>query len=50
VPGANRSGEDDLDYVAHSRHLELVANKVQEKLTGKDVVVFTANEVTQAND
>jgi len=41
---------DDLDYVAHSRHLDLVTNKVQEKLTGKDVVVFTANEVIQAND
>jgi deoxyadenosine/deoxycytidine kinase len=41
---------DELDYVAHSRHLDLVTNKVQEKLTGKDVVVFTANEVTQAND
>jgi len=41
---------DELDYVAHPRHLELVANKVQEKLTGKDVVVFSVNEVTQAND
>ncbi|KAF0111263.1 MAG: deoxynucleoside kinase [Chloroflexi bacterium] len=35
---------DALDYVAHSRHLELIINKVQEKLTGKDEVVFTREE------
>lgn len=32
---------DDLDYVAHAQHLDLIVNKIQEKLTGKDVVVFT---------
>jgi len=36
---------DDLDYVAHSRHLDLILTKVQEKLTGKEVVVFNADEV-----
>jgi deoxyadenosine/deoxycytidine kinase len=41
---------DDLDYVAHPRHLELIANKVQEKLTGKDIVIFSANEVNQASE
>jgi deoxyadenosine/deoxycytidine kinase len=35
---------DNLDYVAHSRHLELVLAKVQEKLTGKDEVVFSPEE------
>jgi deoxyadenosine/deoxycytidine kinase len=37
---------DDLDYVAHSRHFELVTRKVQEKLTGKDEVIFQADEMT----
>lgn len=36
---------DDLDYVAHSRHLDLILTKVQEKLTGKEEVVFNADEV-----
>lgn len=36
---------DDLDFVAHPRHLDLVLRKVQEKLTGKDEVVFTAEEM-----
>lgn len=35
---------DDLDYVAHSRHLDLITQKVQEKLTGKEEVVFNSNE------
>ena len=41
---------DDLDYVAHSRHLDLITLKVQEKLTGKEEVVFNANEVADASD
>ena len=41
---------DDLDYVAHPSHLELIARKVQEKLTGKDEVIFSASEVNQAID
>ncbi|GAB4397059.1 MAG: deoxynucleoside kinase [Anaerolineales bacterium] len=36
---------DVLDYVAHSHHFELIANKVQEKLSGKEEVVFTPEEV-----
>ena len=36
---------DDLDYVAHSKHLDLVTRKVEEKLTGKEEVVFTPGEV-----
>ena len=35
---------DDLDYVAHPSHLELIAGKVQEKLTGKEEVIFTHEE------
>lgn len=36
---------DDLDYVAHPRHLDLIAQKIEEKLTGKEEVVFEADEV-----
>lgn len=36
---------DDLDYVANTSHLELIASKVQEKLTGKEEVVFDLNEM-----
>jgi deoxyadenosine/deoxycytidine kinase len=36
---------DDLDYVAHPAHLELVVRKIQEKLTGKEEVVFDPEEV-----
>jgi deoxyadenosine/deoxycytidine kinase len=36
---------DDLDYVAYSHHLDLVVRKVQEKLTGKEEVVFDPEEV-----
>lgn len=39
---------DDLDYVAHSGHLRLIVKKVEEKLTGKDEVVFEPEEVAQA--
>lgn len=41
---------DDLDYVAHPRHLELIIHKVQEKLTGKEEVVFTSQDVQAATD
>jgi deoxyadenosine/deoxycytidine kinase len=40
---------DDLDYVAHPRHLDLIVQKVQEKLTGKEVVVFNPEELAQTN-
>ena len=36
---------DDLDYVAHPGHLQLIVQKVTEKLTGKEEVVFSADEV-----
>jgi len=36
---------DDLDYVAHTGHLDLIVQKVQEKLTGKDEVIFDPEEV-----
>jgi len=39
---------DDLDYVAYSGHLDLVVAKVNEKLTGKDEVVFEPEEVARA--
>lgn len=41
---------DDLDYVAHPYHLDLIVQKVQEKLTGKDVVVFNPEELAQAGN
>ena len=36
---------DDLDYVVYNGHLNLIADKVNEKLTGKDEVVFLPSEV-----
>ncbi len=39
---------DDLDFVAHSGHFNLIASKVQEKLTGNEVVVFEDEEVARA--
>jgi deoxyadenosine/deoxycytidine kinase len=36
---------DDLNYVRHPGHLDLVARKVEEKLTGKEEVVFEPEEV-----
>jgi deoxyadenosine/deoxycytidine kinase len=41
---------DDLDYVAHSGHLRLIISKVDDKLTGKDEVVFEPDEVARAAD
>jgi len=40
---------DDLDYVAHPSHLDLIVSKVQEKLTGKEEVVFDPVEVARLN-
>ena len=37
---------DDLDYVANSSHLDLVVRKMQEKLTGKEEVIFEPGEVS----
>jgi len=41
VPG------DELDYVSHPSHLDLIVSKVQEKLTGKEEVVFNPDEVAR---
>ena len=38
---------DSLDFVKHPRHLDLIISKVQEKLTGKDEVIFHPDEVNQ---
>ncbi|MCC6146827.1 MAG: deoxynucleoside kinase [Anaerolineaceae bacterium] len=35
---------DDLDYVKNPQHLALIVKKVQEKLTGKDEVIFQPGE------
>lgn len=40
---------DDLDYVAHDSHLDLVVSKVHEKLSGQEEVVFAAEEVARVN-
>jgi deoxyadenosine/deoxycytidine kinase len=37
---------DDLDYVAHPRHLKLIITKINDKLSGKEEVIFAPNEVT----
>jgi deoxyadenosine/deoxycytidine kinase len=39
---------DDIDYVAHGGHLNLIIDKVNEKLTGKEEVVFDPEEVARA--
>lgn len=41
---------DDLDFVAHPRHLDLILKKVQDKLTGKEEVIFDPIEVIEATD
>jgi deoxyadenosine/deoxycytidine kinase len=40
---------DDLDYVANSGHLDLIVQKVLDKLQGKDVVRFDHEEVLRAS-
>ncbi len=40
---------DDLDYVAQPAHLRLIARKIQDKLAGKEEVVFRAEEIAAAN-
>jgi deoxyadenosine/deoxycytidine kinase len=39
---------DDIDYVAHAGHLDLIVRKVEEKLTGREEVVFAPDEVARA--
>ncbi|MGB8983258.1 MAG: deoxynucleoside kinase [Anaerolineales bacterium] len=39
---------DDLDFVSHPGHLRLITQKVTDKLTGKEEVVFEREEVERA--
>jgi len=39
---------DDLDYVAHTGHLRLIVSKIDDKLTGKEEVVFEPEEMARA--
>jgi len=39
---------DDMDYVAHSGHLSLIIEKIDEKLTGNEEVLFEEDEVARA--
>ncbi len=36
---------DDLNYVSNRGHLDLIVSKIQEKFTGKEVVVFEPEEI-----
>ncbi len=40
---------DDLDYVANDSHLDLVVEKINHKLAGKEEVVFGEEEVARVN-
>lgn len=40
---------DDLDYVSHDSHLDLIVSKINEKLAGKDEVIFGDDEVARVN-
>ena len=40
---------DNLDYVAHNSHLELVVSKIHDKLSGKEEVVFGEEDVARVN-
>jgi deoxyadenosine/deoxycytidine kinase len=35
---------DNLDFVSHSKHMELILQKVQDKIAGKEEVVFLPEE------
>ena len=40
---------DDLDYVANGSHLDLIVDKINNKLAGKEEVVFGDEEVARVN-
>lgn len=40
---------DDLDYVSHHSHLDLIVSKIQDKLAGKEEVVFEPAELARVN-
>lgn len=39
---------DDLDFVSHPGHMRLITQKVEDKLTGKEEVVFEPEEMARA--
>ena len=41
---------DEMNFVAHNGHLELIAQKMSEKLMGKEEVVFSPEEVKSFSD
>ncbi len=41
---------DALDFVAYPRHLDLILQKVQDKLTGQEEVIFGPLEMSEATD
>jgi len=41
---------DNLNYVAHPQHLALVAQKILERLSGVEEVVFEASEIPAVNE
>jgi deoxyadenosine/deoxycytidine kinase len=40
---------DEMDFVAHNGHLELITQKMSEKLMGKEEVIFSPEEVKSFN-
>lgn len=40
---------DDLDFATNDRHLDLITDKIKEKLAGKEEVVFAPEEVARVN-
>lgn len=40
---------DDLDFVSHDTHLDLIVSKIQDKLAGKEEVVFEPAELALVN-
>ena len=40
---------DDLDFVANSRHLDLIVEKIREKLQNNGEVYFRAEDIARAN-
>ncbi len=41
---------DQMDFVAHNGHLALIMEKMQDKLTGKEEVIFTREELQEYAD
>ena len=40
---------DKLDFVAYPSHLDLIVQKINEKLSGKDEVFFLAEEIARVS-